>query len=266
MNDMGPEKNTDLAWDEWGRRDPYYGVLTAPRFRLREMTDEAKREFFVSGELHVQYVLHVIRQCIDPNFAPGRVLDFGCGVGRTLVPFAAIAAQVTGLDVSPAMLQESQSNCDEVGRSNVQLLVSDDGLSNLTGDFDLIHSVIVFQHIPIERGRTILSRLLTFLRPGGVGALQLTYASKRFADTHGVPPPSAPAPDLPGPFPDAGPPPAVPPDPEMQMNFYNLSEILFLVQSSGIQRIHAEFTDHGGELGAFLFFQKPLDLLEGSSR
>ena len=46
-------------------------------------------------------------------------------------------------------------------------------------------------------------------------------------------------------------------DPAMQMNPYNLSELGFLLQSAGIRRFHADFTDHGGELGVFLFFQKP---------
>jgi hypothetical protein len=46
-------------------------------------------------------------------------------------------------------------------------------------------------------------------------------------------------------------------DPEIQMNPYHLNELFFLVQSSGVHRLHVEFTNHGGELGVFLFFQKP---------
>ena len=47
-------------------------------------------------------------------------------------------------------------------------------------------------------------------------------------------------------------------DPEMQMNPYSMTEILFLMQMAGIHRFHTEFSDHGGELGVFLFFQKPV--------
>jgi hypothetical protein len=39
------------------------------------------------------------------------------------------------------------------------------------------------------------------------------------------------------------------------MNPYNMTEILFLMQTAGVSRFHADFTDHGGELGLFLFFQ-----------
>jgi hypothetical protein len=40
----------------------------------------------------------------------------------------------------------------------------------------------------------------------------------------------------------------------MQMNPYNMNEILFLLQCRGVQRTYVEFTDHGGELGVSLFF------------
>jgi hypothetical protein len=140
----------------------------------------------------------------------------------------------------------------------VRLLPSDDTLSALTGSFDLIHSCIVFQHIPIERGRDILAKLLQHLRPGGVGAVQLTYSKTHFAATHGIAPPTPPPPlsvsssEASAPLADAG------ADPEIQMNPYNMNEILFLMQGRGIARFLTEFTDHGGELGVFLFFQMPI--------
>jgi SAM-dependent methyltransferase len=248
------DMSTDVAWEEWGRQNPYFGVITDPKFRSADLDEQAKREFFESGATHVHGVLATIRKHIDPGFAPRSVLDFGCGVGRLLVPFAKIADDVVGLDVSSSMLQEAQRNCDEGLLRNVRLFVSDDSLSALTGAFDLIHSCIVFQHIPVERGRAIVSKLLQHLRPGGVGALQLTYSKTRFASTYGVAPP----------------PPATPPlhevraqpiatgvDPEMQMNPYNINEILFLMQHHGVRQFYVEFTDHGGELGVFIFFSLP---------
>jgi len=147
--------STDIAWEEWGRRDPYFGVITNPKFRRSELNDHSKREFFESGQSHAHGVLTTIRRFIDPGFAPRTVLDFGCGVGRLLIPFAKVADEVVGLDVSPSMLKEARRNCDEHGLSNIRLLDSDDSLSTVTGTFDLIHSCIVFQHIPPERGRAI---------------------------------------------------------------------------------------------------------------
>ena len=41
------------------------------------------------------------------------------------------------------------------------------------------------------------------------------------------------------------------------MNPYSLSELAFMLQSAGVTQFHTAFTDHGGELGVFLFFGKP---------
>ena len=250
--------STDVAWEEWGRRDPYFGVITNQKFRRSEMDDRSKKEFFDSGESHVHGVLATIRRHIDPAFAPRTVADFGCGVGRLLIPFAKIADEVVGLDVSTSMLEEARRNCDEQGLRNVRLCASDDSLSGLRESFDLIHSCIVFQHIPRERGRAIFSKLLRHLRPGGVGAIHLTYSKTRFASTHGLAPallPTAVSPGTDTPSSET-PIPSIPDgaDPEIQMNPYNVNEILFLMQCCGVQQLHIEFSDHGGELGVFLFF------------
>jgi 2-polyprenyl-3-methyl-5-hydroxy-6-metoxy-1,4-benzoquinol methylase len=243
------DMSTDTAWEEWGRRDPYFGVITDPKFRSVGINEYAKQEFFASGESHVRGVLSTIRKHIDPGFAPRAALDFGCGVGRLLIPFAKAAQEVVGLDVSPSMLQEARRNCDQHGVQNVRLIQSDDALSNLIGPFDLIHSSIVFQHIPVERGRALFEKLLLQLSAGGVGAIQLTYSKTRFASTHGLAPPELPRVDTPNLRADSD------ADPVMQMNPYNLNEILFLMQRRGVSQFHAEYTDHGGELGVFLFFQ-----------
>jgi SAM-dependent methyltransferase len=251
MNQHDKDMSTDVAWEEWGRRDPYFGVITDAKFRQSDMDERAKQEFFESGESHAHGVLTTIRRHLDPGFAPRTVLDFGCGVGRLLIPFAKMIGEVVGLDVSPSMLQEARRNCDQHGLTNVRLLESDDSLSTLTGSFDLIHSCIVFQHIPAERGREIFSKLLQHLCPGGVGAIQLTYSKARFASTHGL----APAPSAIVPSPDTTPQLiAADADPEIQMNPYNINEIFFLMQRRGVQQFHVEFSDHGGELGVFLFF------------
>jgi SAM-dependent methyltransferase len=253
MTEQQGDMSSDIAWEEWGRRDPYFGVITDPKFRRSKINEQNKREFFQSGESHVHGILATIRKHVDPSFEPRTVLEFGCGVGRVLVPFARIADEVVGLDVSPSMLLEARRNCDEHQLRNVSLLASDDSLSALNGSFDLIHSCIVFQHIPVERGRALFAKLLQHLRPGGVGAIQLTYSKTRFASTHGIapaPPATIPSPDTSVLLitPDA--------DPAIQMNPYNMNEMLFLMQCSGVQQFHVEFSDHGGELGLFLFFAK----------
>jgi len=240
--------NTDSAWEEWGSRDPYFGVLTHPRFRRSAMTEQDRYAFFESGRFHVQYLMKIIHDHLDANFRPSAILDFGCGVGRTLVSLATLADRAVGLDVSTSMLKEAARNCDAHGLSNVSFLKSDDVLSSVTQTFDMMHSCIVFQHIPVERGRLIFQRLLARLAPRGVGAFQFLYSKTQYADTHGIAPETRPARSG-----GRGP---VGPDPEIQMNPYHMNEILFLMQNAGVQKFYADFTDHGGELGLFLFFQK----------
>ena len=99
--------DTDSAWEQWGRLDPYFGVLTHSKFRRESLTSESRKEFFDSGAAHVEYVMRMIRLHIDPAFSPKSVLDFGCGVGRTLIPFAQGAERVMGLDVSSVNARRS---------------------------------------------------------------------------------------------------------------------------------------------------------------
>lgn len=251
MDEPIPDLSTDEAWEQWGRRDPYFGVFTNPKFRRAAINDDARSEFFRSGETDVQHVLATIRKHIDPQFLPAKILDFGCGVGRVVVAFAPLAQEVVGLDVSVSMLEEARRNCDERQLYNVRLLQSDDCLSNVSDTFDLIYSGIVFQHIPVARGRTIFGNLLQRLRPGGVAAIHLTYSKAHFAATHGIAPPSSPSPVTAAL--------AIPEgvDPQIQMNPYHMNEILFLMQTGGVGQCHLEFTDHGGEMGVVLYFSVP---------
>ncbi|HEV7912218.1 MAG TPA: class I SAM-dependent methyltransferase [Albitalea sp.] len=241
------------------------------------MTADTKKEFFESGRRHVDYVLATCRRYIDPSFQPQRVLDFGCGVGRLVIPFAKVAREVVGMDISPSMLVEARRNGDEHQIANLALVPSNDELSAVEGQFDLVHSSIVLQHIEVPRGRALFARLVDRVQPGGIGALHVTFGWEVHAATFGQPPAPAAQRAVAStgwglgtwarkqfrrfqPANCAGVPqqtPDVAADPEMQMNFYNLSELLFFVQRAGVKRFHVDFTDHGGALGVFLFFQKP---------
>lgn len=248
---------TDEAWEEWGKKDPYFGVITSPKFRRAEINNDAIREFFLSGSAHAEYVVKTIKKYLDPNFSPVSIVDFGCGVGRVTIPLSKIADRIIGIDVSVSMLEEAKRNCEKFGVTNVQLQVSDDQLTGLTGEYDLIHSFIVFQHIQPQRGREIFRALVSRLRMGGVAALHFSYAKNYLDRGYGF---------------DSFTRPIVKKkskiwnvarkslhagsDPEMQMNPYLLNELFLILQSTGIERCHIEFTNHAGELGVFLYFIK----------
>jgi hypothetical protein len=151
------------------------------------------------------------------------------------------------------MLDEARQNCQSLGLENVRFVRSDDELSQLSEKFDLINSFIVFQHIKPSRGIPIVHRLLEHLLEGGVCMLHLTYA-KEFRLRSIAPLVRR----------------YVPLAknainvlrgrsffyPEMQMHTYDMNAVLQLLQKSGMQHVHSEFTNHGGNLGVLMCLQK----------
>lgn len=246
--------STDDAWRRWGDQDPYFAVLTDEKYRRKLLDDTRKDEFFQTGERHATYVLQQCVKVAGSTYKPRRALDFGCGVGRVTIPLARHVEVMVGVDVSPGMLAEAQRNAVTREQPNIAWVLGDDGLASLDGSFDLIHSCITFQHIEPLRGRVLFARLLGRLAPGGVGALQITYAKKRFASQWGQAPHSRPAAGVNSSSSNAEEPGK---DPEMQMNAYHLGELAFVMQACGIREFQSHFTDHGGEWGVFMFFVKP---------
>lgn len=166
---------TDKDWEIWGSKDPYFGVLSLEQFRQGSLSEADRAKFFESGDNHVDELLSTIRARFQPNFAPDRSLDFGCGVGRLLIPLARRSGSAVGVDVSRSMLAEAERNCVRMGATNVQLVESDDCLSKAGHAFDLVHSHIVFAHIDPKRGHAIIKALADRVVPGGFIAVQVLY-------------------------------------------------------------------------------------------
>ena len=265
-------RETDVEWEKWGAKDPYFGVLTHDRYRSSKMAPEDYLAFFESGHGHVEAVLASCRRYFGEDFNPKRVLDFGCGVGRVLLPFAEVCDSVVGVDVSESMLAEARRNCARFGVTNATLVQADDTLSSVEGHFDLVHSTIVFQHIESNRGLDLISRLVQRVVPGGGVSIHVTYG-REAADCHyGQPVPQQAKPAKPRPLyrralsvvgglmgarrprvPEQIPQDGAQADPLMMMYHYDLSRIAYILQAAGANGFAAEFTDHGGELGATLY-------------
>ncbi len=136
--------------------------------------DEAGRErFFKTGSDQVANLTARIESQTGFKLESSRVLDFGCGVGRTALPLAQRCAHVYGLDVSPAVLREADRCAQSMGLQNVQWLMAD-RLDEVLGKYDLLVSFWVFQHIPSREGERIFTKLVEGLIPGGAGAIHFT--------------------------------------------------------------------------------------------
>jgi len=244
---------TDRDWQLLGETDPYWAVLTDERFRSDQLNDDRLEDFYSSGQQYVDLLLDIIRRQIDPKFAPRSALDFGCGVGRIAIPLARFCEQVVGVDVSEGMLAKARERAVNQKLMQVTFLVGDDQLSMIDTQFDLVHTFIVLQHIPAVRGHRIIQRMLELIAEWGVGAIHVTFG-KSNAPTDSM---IRLIRSIAGMVVDR-----FRPmlrrwlRPKMQMNRYDLNEILNDIQRAGGRRIHLELTEHGGIPGAMLIFQK----------
>ena len=88
--------STDADWDKWGEIDPYYGVLSSDEYRQDNLNEDSRTKFFRSGAEYIDRTLHNVRNHLDTGFQPERCLDFGCGVGRLVIPLAGLSKTLSG--------------------------------------------------------------------------------------------------------------------------------------------------------------------------
>lgn len=169
---LGETMGTDRDWEKWGAANPYFGVFSEDRFRHRSLDDQARTAFFASGKRHVASLWRMLstRSPNAEHWVPASCLDFGCGVGRLLLPFAERVNVAVGVDVSNSMLVECSKNVQASGLGNITLTSS---LAGVKTQFSLVHSYIVFQHIPWAKGRGLLRELADRVAPEGCFAVQL---------------------------------------------------------------------------------------------
>lgn len=92
-------------------------------------------------------------------------LDFGCGAGRSSRFLEDLGFDVTGVDISEAMLEHARARRPD----SRYLLVPDGDLSSLASEeFDLVLSAFTFDNVPGREERAhLFSELRRVLRPRG---------------------------------------------------------------------------------------------------
>lgn len=167
---------TDGAWQRWEAREPYFAVLSDPKFRGEQLEGNLE-EFFASDERYISGRLGDAERTFG-RLKAGSALDFGCGVSRLVIPLARRFETVTGVDIVPGMLREAAANLARRGLTNAELIQSDLRPGSLDRTFDFVHSYIVLQRIPVPRGMEIIRDLLRLIAPDGVVSLQVTLSRK----------------------------------------------------------------------------------------
>jgi SAM-dependent methyltransferase len=111
----------------------------------------------------VEWLAHRLAEL---QFAPRSLLDFGCGTGTSAPHFIAeLNVQVTGIDVSRALLEQARR---EHSPSGVRYLLQSD--YQPSGDVDIAFCNGVFHHIPPGERPAALDYVRRSLRPGGLFA------------------------------------------------------------------------------------------------
>jgi len=236
----------DQYWQRIGAEHPYWAVLSHEKYCGRELSPAHKEEFMASGASDVKFVLAAIRRFVNAEFAPRAALDFGCGVGRMLLPMAKHAAQATGVDVSGAMLERAAANAKEQGIEGLRF-------SETIPEerFDWINSYIVFQHIEPRKGVAILDTLLSRLTRAGAVSLHFSiFHDKRLM-------PAVVRDSRAGRFDGlnfAGFEREVPK--EMPLYEYDLSEVMYHFVKNDFHTLALRHLDHGGLHGVWIFGAK----------
>ncbi|MDY7009494.1 MAG: methyltransferase domain-containing protein [Planctomycetota bacterium] len=105
-------------------------------------------------------------------FTDKRVLDFGCGQGASTAVLARILPQcrIVGVDLDVPSLNIAKARAEYYGLRDVEFFASPDPaeLPDGIGQFDFIIMNAVYEHLLPSERKTLLPRLWTILRPGGI--------------------------------------------------------------------------------------------------
>ncbi len=61
--------------------EPYFTVLTDPKFLRANLTDDVRREFFAGGDTLVDFMWRTIQLRLSPDFAPTAILGTAAAPG-----------------------------------------------------------------------------------------------------------------------------------------------------------------------------------------
>ena len=98
--------------------------------------------------------------------ADDTVLDVACGPGLVACAFARVARAVTGIDLTPAMIERAEALAAEGGRTNVRFQIGDvQPLPFPDATFSIVVSRFAFHHF--QEPAAVLAEMRRVCTPGG---------------------------------------------------------------------------------------------------
>src|SRR5882724_4492668 len=80
--------------------------------------------FSTAGPIRDERALQLLVDAAGTT-ADDTVLDVACGPGLVACAFKRVARQVTGIDLTPAMIERAEALAPETGRTNVRFQIGD---------------------------------------------------------------------------------------------------------------------------------------------
>lgn len=98
-----------------------------------------------------------------------RVLDIGCGTGRTLhqISLAHPAMQLHGVDLSPAYIRAARQRLHAVPELTLAV-ENGEALPWSDATFDIVTSTYLFHELPRNARRNVVREMLRVVKPGGL--------------------------------------------------------------------------------------------------
>jgi SAM-dependent methyltransferase len=170
------------VWSGFGATDPYWSVLTDERWRLKNMSADARHAtldaFYDTGAGDRQRMDDWLTRN-DITISRNAVcVEYGCGVGRVTRALARRFGRIIAFDISQPHIEAAERRLSGEGIGNVEFVLVR-GPADLAkmAEADIFFSHIVLQHNPPPIIVDILDHAFAGLRPGGVAFFQVpTYA------------------------------------------------------------------------------------------
>jgi SAM-dependent methyltransferase len=166
------------SWKRLGQSEPHWSVVTAEQFKS-DRIKQTEHAFYATGRQDTDRIRAFFTRnklALESSYT---CLEFGCGVGRATAAISRIMKRVYAVDISAPHLELARAWLNKIDATNVDLiqLRSIPDIERLP-EFDLLYSVIVFQHNPPPVIAHLMDVLFSKVRRGGYVLFQVpTYRS-----------------------------------------------------------------------------------------
>jgi SAM-dependent methyltransferase len=182
-----PARGHSVPHRDWVTSYPLPLVLDIHATKGLHVCDEIMRD--ENPRYVEQHLRHAVLGYVPAEaFAGGRVLDFGCGSGASLLVLNRILppCEIVGVEIDARLIELARSRARHFGLDWLRVLQSPspEALPPDLGKFDFIMFSAVFEHLMPNERRKVLPLVFRHLRPGGVLFLNQTPHRYWPVETH----------------------------------------------------------------------------------